>query len=100
MDNQDQKDNCEPRKTCPGRYDEARIAHELRLTASGQSYYGNALYVALDIPCITASPEHKTAIQRYLRGTQIATDHIRLQEAAMMIATNTHTHTHLPGSIN
>ncbi len=98
MDNQDQKDNCEPRKTCPGRYDEAGIARELRLTAGGRSYCGNALHVALDIPCITASPEHKTAIQRYLRGTQIATDHIRLQEAAMMIVTNTHTY--LPGSIN
>ena len=69
-------------------YDEARIARELRITASGQSYYGNALYVALDIPCIMASLEHKIAIQRYLRGTQSATDHIRLQEAAIMIAPN------------
>ena len=70
----------------PGKYDAHQIAREIQATASGQAHYGNALYVALDIPCIVASPEHRIAIQRYLRGSQIATDHIRLQEAAAMIA--------------
>lgn len=68
------------------KYDNRRIAKELRLTASGQSYYGNALYVAMDMPEIVAAPEQRHAILRYLNGTQICTDHIWLQEAAMLIS--------------
>jgi hypothetical protein len=71
-----------------GKYDNQQIAKELRLTASGQYYYGNALYVAMDLPEIVAAPEQRHAILRYLNGTQICTDHIRLQEAAMLISPN------------
>ena len=71
-----------------GKYDEARIAREIWLTARGSHYYGNALYVAMDMPCIVAAPEQRAAIQRYLNGTQTAEDHIRLQEAVRLILTN------------
>jgi hypothetical protein len=74
--------------TGSGKYDNQQIAKELRLTASGQYYYGNALYVAMDMPEIVAAPEQRHAILRYLNGTQICTDHIRLQEAAMLISPN------------
>jgi hypothetical protein len=71
-----------------GKYDAEQIAKEIWLTARGQHYYGNALYVAMDMPCIVAAPEQRAAIHRYLNGTQTAADHIRLQEAARLISPN------------
>ena len=68
------------------KYDNQQIAKEIQLTASGQYYYGNALYVAMDMPEIVAAPEQRHAILRYLTGTQNDTDHIKLQEAAMLIS--------------
>ena len=67
------------------KYNAEQIAQELRATAAGKAHYGNALLVALDIPAIMGAPLQKAAIQRYLRGTQLSTDHIRLQEAAQLI---------------
>ena len=69
------------------KYDNEQIAKEILLTASGQYYYSNALYVAMDMAEIVAAPEQRNAILRYLNGTQGCTDHIRLQEAAMLIST-------------
>ena len=69
------------------KYDNQQIAKEILLTASGQYYYSNALYVAMDMAVIVAAPEQRNAIMRYLNGTQGCTDHIRLQEAAMLIST-------------
>lgn len=66
-------------------YDKKQIADEIRITASGRAYYGNALLVALEIPCIKAAVSQRSAIERYLRGNPTATDHIRLQEAALLI---------------
>lgn len=67
------------------KYDHTQIAKEINDTALGNSYHGNALRVALDIPCIKMSPAHHCAIQRYLREAQLATDHIRLQEVAILL---------------
>ena len=67
------------------KYDAEQIAQELAITAEGRAYYGNALYVAQDMPEIVSSLEHRAAIKRYLEGKTIATDHIRLHEAAAMI---------------
>lgn len=61
-------------------YDVARIAYELEETALGNSYYGNSLYVALDLPCITHND--RGCLIRYLYGSELTTDHIRLQEIA------------------
>jgi hypothetical protein len=67
------------------KYDKHQIAKELRATASNEAYYGNALYVAMDIPAVTK--EDRMVIKRYLRGSGAisATDHIRLHEIAMRI---------------
>jgi hypothetical protein len=70
------------------KYDAAQVAREILATARGEAYYGNALYVAMDMPCIIAAPEQRHAIARYLKGTQICTDHIRLSEAAQIISSN------------
>jgi len=67
------------------KYDESRIAYELWLTARGSHYYGNALYVAMDMPCIVANPVLRQTVQRYLDGVQMAADHIRLQEVSRLI---------------
>ena len=73
-------------KKIPTRYDNQRIATEIRSTAANESYYGNALYVSLEMPEIVAAPEQRAAIQRYLNGSPETTDHIRLQEAAELIS--------------
>lgn len=82
---------------CSGKYDEAQIARELWLTARGQHYYGNALYVAMDMPIIVAAPALRQTILRYLNGTQTAADHISLQEAARLISPNEQAHLRVGG---
>jgi hypothetical protein len=67
------------------KYDDEQIARELTATAEGRAYYGNALYVAQDMPQIVCSLEHRAAIKRYLVGNTESADHIRLLEAALMI---------------
>ena len=64
-------------------YDPARIAHELTETALGNSYYGNSLYVALDLPCITNND--RDCIIRWLYGSELIQDKFRLQEIAITI---------------
>lgn len=66
-------------------YSYAQIALELRQTAAGQAYHGNALHAAKDIPEIVASPPHLIAITRYLSGRQTEEDRFRLQEAAAIL---------------
>lgn len=67
------------------KYDKHQIAKELKATALNEAYYGNALYVAMDIPSLTK--DDRIVLKRYLRGSGaiLATDHIRLQEIAMRI---------------
>ncbi len=64
-------------------YDLARIAQELDETALGNSYYGNSLYVALDLPCITNND--RDCLIRWLYGSELIQDKFRLQEIAMYI---------------
>ena len=71
------------------KYDNYQIAKELIATALGEAYYGNALYVALDIPVLT--DEERYCIMRYLDGTACASkvhsmDHVELQHIAHKIA--------------
>jgi hypothetical protein len=60
-----------------------KIAEELIKTALGESYYGNALYVALDFPCLNESD--KRCIARYLYGSNLKTDHVHLYDIAYKI---------------
>jgi hypothetical protein len=65
------------------KYDKDQIAKELSATASGAGYYGNALFVAMDIPVLT--DEEKWVLCRWLDGSQVATDSHRLQDIAIKI---------------
>lgn len=68
------------------KYDNHAIAAELKKTALGEAYYGNALYVAQDIPGLTDG--ERECIGRWLTGAQRSTDHIRLQDIANKVATS------------
>jgi hypothetical protein len=59
-------------------YNAIQIAKELNATALGESYHGNALYVARDIPCVTHNDVQ--CLNRWLNGTNSAGDGWRLQE--------------------
>jgi hypothetical protein len=65
------------------KYTNIKIADELIKTALNESYYGNALYVAMDFPCLTESD--KRCLHRYLHGSQLNLDHVQLQEIANKI---------------
>lgn len=64
-------------------YNHQQIGLELQKTAAGDSYYGNALYVALDMPEL--SSEEKDVLHRYLHGSELTTDRMRLQEIAIKV---------------
>jgi len=67
------------------KYDNKQVAKELMVTASGDAYYGNALYVALDIPGLTEN--EKDILKCYLAGTYPKYgNHISLQDIAIKIA--------------
>ena len=66
------------------KYGPKQIAQELMATALGQAYYGNALYVAKDIPLLT--DEERWVLCRWLDGTQCETDGFELQRVALKIA--------------
>ena len=67
-------------------YDNKQIAKELNATASGESYFGNALYVARDIDFITDND--RQCLTRYLFGNNTETDRFRLQDIANLIENN------------
>lgn len=67
-------------------YDKSQIARELTATALGESYFGNALYVARDIPCLT--DDDRQVLSRWLDGssaTPDGNDKFRLQDIAIRI---------------
>ena len=66
------------------KYDKIQIAKELIATALGEAYHGNALYVAKDIPVLT--DDERWVIFRWLNGSQVATDSMRLQDISHKIA--------------
>ena len=74
----------------PAKYDEATIAKELRETASGARYHGNALWVAMDMPAIIAKPRLRAAMVRLMSGHDKLTieDRLLLDEAADLISAN------------
>ena len=59
-------------------YNKRKIADELIATAQGNSYYGNALYDALDV----AEGKDKEMLHRYLHGSELTSDRIALQDFA------------------
>lgn len=74
----------QPKQEPPAnKYNEKRIAWELERTAMGDGYYGNSLYVALDMP--QATKADKDMLHRYLHGSNLVIDHVRLQDLALRI---------------
>lgn len=65
-------------------YDLLQIARELMATAQNEAYYGNALYVVLDVPGL--SEEEKSVVHRYLNRTSYGTDHCALMALANRLA--------------
>ncbi|MDD2741264.1 MAG: hypothetical protein PHV02_03265 [Rhodocyclaceae bacterium] len=66
------------------KYDNRAIAAELAATALGQAYYGNALYVAVDMPGL--SEDERLCLKRWLDGGQNRGDGFRLQDISIKIA--------------
>ena len=64
------------------KYDHQQIAKELEATANGESYYGNALYVAMELPWTSAND--RQMLQRYLHGSELLSDRMRLQDFAII----------------
>lgn len=63
-----------------------QIANELQATAQGDAYYGNALYVARDLPEVTHND--KACLTRWIHGTQTSADRFRLQDIVIEILKN------------
>ncbi len=63
-------------------YDHKQIAKELDATAMGQSYYGNALYVARDLPWTTDND--RLMLTRWLNGGQTSSDFHALLDFAIL----------------
>jgi hypothetical protein len=63
-------------------YNKRKIADELIATAQGGFYYGNALYVAMDL----AEGKDKEMLHRYLHGSELTSDRIALQDFANRLA--------------
>lgn len=65
-------------------YGRKQIAAELRATALGEAYYGNALRVAKDIPGVTA--EERSLLDRCATKGLTFSDGMRLQDLAIKIS--------------
>lgn len=64
-------------------YNLKRIGWELERTALNDGYYGNALYVAKDIPGL--SVDEKALLDRFITGITRDADHVGLQDLALKI---------------
>jgi hypothetical protein len=60
------------------KYGHERIAKELEATAKGNTYYGDALYVAMDFPWTTHND--RALLMRYMYGSELLTDKAKLIE--------------------
>ena len=65
------------------RYDAKQVAKELQATAQGDSYYGNALYVARDYQCLT--DDDRVCLTRWLVGSNTSQDRFQLQDIAIRL---------------
>ena len=65
-------------------YGKQQITLELSKTANNMGYYGNSLLAARTAPVLT--DEDRMVIDRWLAGSQVATDCWRLQEIAIRLS--------------
>ena len=75
-------DHAEPVKQEPAsnKYNHKRIGWELERTAMGDSYYGNALYSAMDLHFL--NKREKDCLHRYMHGSETPNDRFVLQDIA------------------
>jgi hypothetical protein len=64
-------------------YNLKQIAKELQATAQGEAFFGNALYVARDLPIVSGNT--KDMLTRWLHGTQTNADRFRLQDFVILL---------------
>ena len=60
-----------------------QLHDKLQAVAQGDSFYGEALYEALEHPLTTKND--KSMLMRYLYGSELTSDRMRLQELAIYI---------------
>ena len=65
------------------KYTPQKIADELTKTALGESYHWSSLYDAMDFPCV--NDDDKRCLYRYMDGSELNTDHVKLQDIALKI---------------
>ena len=72
----------EPVKQEPAsnKYNHKRVGWELERTAMGDSYYGNALYSAMDLHFL--NKREKDCLHRYMHGSETPNDRFVLQDIA------------------
>jgi hypothetical protein len=63
-------------------YNHVKIANELDATASGSTYHGNTLHDALELPWATHND--KAMLGRYMYGSELLSDRLKLQEFAIL----------------
>jgi len=71
-------------------YTAKQIAEEIFITAQGQSYYGNALYVAKDFPFLNDAD--RSVLDSYLTGTYARSpfeSRMKLQDIVIKIRQHT-----------
>lgn len=61
----------------------SEVSKKLTETALGVAYHGTALREALHLPCL--EPFERYCIGRWLDGSNVATDHVALQDIAVRI---------------
>lgn len=66
------------------KYGKQQITLELSKTANSMGYYGSSLLAARTAPILT--DEDRMVIDRWLEGSQVASDCWRLQEIAIRLS--------------
>lgn len=60
-----------------------KLSDQLDAIALGNSYSSQALFDAMNHPCVTSNDSQ--ILSRYIWGTETSTDHIELQQIAIYI---------------
>lgn len=60
-----------------------KLHNKLQAIAQGESFYGQALYDALEHPITTKND--KSMLMRYLYGSELTNDRMRLQDLSICI---------------
>lgn len=62
-----------------------KLSNKLNAIASGESFYGNALYQAIELDDILTT-EDKRMLHRYMHGSELTADRFRLQDLVIKLS--------------